>query len=153
MTGPIRPVLFFFHKADLPNLLPFDPHRIICTWNSLLISTIVTALACPTQVYVLLLTITKSKSIFMIILHCCVYRWKTQRNHSFQVCINFRLKKEILNVKSWTQHQFLMHRNFSTTGCGGTVRYPRRIICLITITISTNVSGSWKLVKAMESYL
>jgi hypothetical protein len=35
----------------------------------------------------------------------------------------------------------------------GTVRYPRQIIFLIIITILTNVSGSLKLGKAMESYL
>jgi hypothetical protein len=99
MMGPIRPVLFFCHKADLPNLLPFDPHRIICMWNFLLITTKVTALACPTQVYVLLLIITKSKSIFMMILHFCAYRLKTWGNPSFQVCINFRLKNFFFKCK------------------------------------------------------
>ena len=62
MMDRIRPVPFFCHTADRQNLLPFDPLLTISTWNSLLITTKATELACPTQVYVLSVNITTEKS-------------------------------------------------------------------------------------------
>ena len=62
MMDRILPVPSFCHTADRRILLPFDPLLTISTWNFLPITMKATALACPTQVYVLSVNITTEKS-------------------------------------------------------------------------------------------
>jgi hypothetical protein len=67
MMGRIRPVPSFCHTADRRILPPFDPLLTISMWNSLLITTKATELACPTQVYVLTVNTAIGKSNNLLI--------------------------------------------------------------------------------------
>lgn len=143
MTGHIQPALFSWGTADLQCHRPFALRLIRCTWSShLIITTKLTGLTFPTQVYVSLCIqplLTDGYHLISVFF-TCMFRCRVLVNHLTQVCVN------ILNMSTC---QFCVDNGvvslqgvevMSTT----TVQFSHHISSVNKL---ANAFGSWKLCK------